>query len=67
MGLSLCVNCGSIEGGFKEPNEKQLAALRAEFGSYVSGSELEDLICQQCGESDGYVGVPEHDDYDLER
>lgn len=62
MALSLCENCGSIEGGFREPDASQLEALRVLHGNDVTGEELEDLVCDQCGEAGGYTGISEHDD-----
>lgn len=59
MGLSNCEHCGSIEGGFREPTEKELMVLQALHGIYITADELMDLVCLQCGESGGYHGIPE--------
>jgi hypothetical protein len=67
MALSNCEHCGSIEGGFREPDEAELLVMQKTIDPMIDGTELEDLICEQCGEAGGYRGIPEHDDFDMER
>lgn len=64
MALSHCEHCGSIEGGFREATLEEMKKFEIEQGDE---GELENLICDQCGEVGGYQGIPEHDDFDMDR
>lgn len=53
MSLSRCTECETIEGGWELPAGAE--------------DELENLVCSECGNDNCYQGIPEHDDYDMER
>lgn len=63
MSLSVCSECRTVEGSWREPN----AAERAELGIPEDSNELEDMVCCECGAIGSHKGIPEHDDYDMER
>lgn len=70
MPLSLCDNCGSIEGGFVIVTAAELSEVIGVPSVMIDEDELEmleNLACEQCGEIGGYTGIPEHDDMDMER
>jgi hypothetical protein len=64
MSLSRCTECESIEGGFREPTD---AECLAEGIDPNDSNHTECLVCKQCGSVGSYSGIPEHDDYDMER
>ena len=64
MALSHCEHCGSIEGGFRKARQEEMKKFDIEDGEK---GELFNLVCEQCGEVGGYTGIPEHDDFDMER
>lgn len=66
MALTYCTSCQTVEGGFvpatAEEQVKQGFEVLAE-----DEQDTQDMKCAECGEIGSYQGVPEHDDYDMER
>lgn len=63
MALSVCQECQTVEGRWREPTLKE----REEHGLDAQSNEIEDLVCEACDSLGSYKGVKEHDDYDMER
>lgn len=63
MALSVCSECQTVEGGWREPSLKE----REENGIELGSNEREDLVCCACDSLGSYTGRPEHDDMDMER
>ena len=59
MSLSRCTECETIEGTWLQADEEDV----------IENPELEvgDYICGECGSTNCHQGIPEHDDYDMER
>lgn len=72
MALDRCTECGTIEGKWREPTVQELVDA---VGCSVPEAEKElnegvatdGLICVECDSIGSYQGIPEHDDFDLER
>lgn len=64
MSLSVCSSCRTIEGSWREPTE---AEMQAEGIDPDDSNHVECLVCKECDTLGSYQGVPEHDDYDMER
>lgn len=58
MSLSLCDQCQTIEGKWREATPSEMA----EYDIQPDSNELEDLVCGECGSVGSYHGVPEYDD-----
>lgn len=63
LALSVCSECQTVEGGWREPTLKE----REENGLDADSNEIEDLVCLACDSIGSYKGVREHDDLDMER
>lgn len=69
MSLTYCDACGSVEGRTRLATAEE---INKEFGQeYANDDEVEDclenMVCEECGTIGELRGVPEHDDYDMER
>lgn len=62
MALDSCTECGAIEGGWRKFRASEIQMVNAGF-------DPDDTIeqCEQCGGQECREGIPEHDDYDMER
>lgn len=58
MALSVCSECQTVEGGWREPT----LAEREAQGLDADSNEIEDLVCLACDSIGSYRGRPEHDD-----
>jgi hypothetical protein len=71
MGLTLCNACGSIEGGTRPVTLQEFidatGLTEKEFIENGEGEAREDLVCTECDSYGEITGIPEHDDYDMER
>lgn len=64
MSLSICEDCRTVEGKWREPTLKE----RQDYGMESDGITLpEDMVCCTCDSVGTHRGVPEHDDMDMER
>lgn len=66
MALDHCTSCRATEQGFKEVTIEEFVKA----GFPADCFEPEDILnqaCSQCGEIGSWLGVPEHDDGDMER
>lgn len=62
MGLSLCTECETLEGKWREMTKEEMLAER------LTPEEAEGLsVCCECGSIDSRRNVPEHDDFIIER
>lgn len=62
MGLSMCTECLTVEGDWRQfrGSEAQMAAAGLDSDDWVEE-------CAECGGQDCKRNIPEHDDGDLER
>jgi hypothetical protein len=58
MSPSVCSECQTVEGGWREPTLKE----REENGLEPDSNEIEDLVCLACDSIGSHRGIPEHDD-----
>jgi hypothetical protein len=64
MSLSVCAECQTIEGSWREPTPEECAANDIPPDDI---NHTECLVCCDCGAVGSHRGIPEHDDYDMER
>jgi hypothetical protein len=70
MSLSYCQACQSLEGRTRLATADEVNKTFGE--ALASDDEVEDVwpdnyVCEECGSVGELTGVPEHDDYDMER
>lgn len=63
MALAYCQSCQTVEGNWREPT---LAEMSEHGLEDLIGCPNE-MVCCECGEYGTYQGIPEHDDFDMER
>lgn len=64
MSLSVCEDCRTVEGEWREPTLKE----RQDYGIEIDDVTLpEDMVCCACDGVGTQKGIPEHDDMDMER
>lgn len=70
MSLSHCTSCESVEGRTRLATADE---ANKEWGlTLKSDDDVEDVwpdnyVCEECGAVGELRGIPEHDDYDMER
>lgn len=52
MSLDYCTECQTLEGKWEESKDSD-------------GNDIE--VCGECGSEECRMGIPEHDDWDMER
>lgn len=69
MALDYCTSCQSVEQGFRSAPLCELCSLGLgeETLEDLDPEEDDNRVCTQCGEVGTREGIPEHDDYDMER
>lgn len=69
MSLSVCSECQTIEGKWREPTVEEMKAEGIDPADICPTDEipLDGMVCEDCGAIGSHRGIPEHDDYDMER
>lgn len=58
MSLSVCSECQTVEGGWREPTPKEAQ----DYGVEADCNDVEALVCCACNSIGSHRGIPEHDD-----